>query len=73
MQTATLPMKIFSKVLQIKEIWVKKSAGNISLVSWVINIYTCLSKCFFVKERVTFSMKNSKFFMSQRSIYLAKL
>jgi hypothetical protein len=37
-------MKVVSKCLQIKEIWSKKSAGNISLVSWGINIYTCVSK-----------------------------
>jgi len=42
--TATLPMKVFSKFLQIKEIWIRKSAGSISLVSWGINVYTCLTR-----------------------------
>ncbi|ODN04744.1 PQ-loop repeat-containing protein 3 [Orchesella cincta] len=42
--TATLPMKVFSKVLQLKQIWTAKSAGSISLVSWTINIYTCVTR-----------------------------
>ncbi|CAG7822213.1 unnamed protein product [Allacma fusca] len=39
--SATVPMKVFSKLMQVKEIWVRKTAGNVSLVSWIINVYTC--------------------------------
>ncbi|CAL8113788.1 unnamed protein product [Orchesella dallaii] len=42
--TATLPMKVFSKLLQLKQIYNAKTAGNISLVSWTINIYTCVTR-----------------------------
>jgi len=42
--TATLPMKVFSKLLQLSQIWKAKSAGSISMVSWGINIYTCVTR-----------------------------
>ncbi len=49
---STLPLTIFSKWAQINAIYKIKSRGNVSLLTWCLDAYTCFARLFTVYMEV---------------------